>query len=108
MNETAQKAKPLGSVITVVANIVLCEPAVGRQEFREASRLRKEVGRMAQLRRLHDYRSLEIKDVLRPKEVKTAGASAKLPVIESVIVGSLDNQDDIEIGRHTERSAEFF
>jgi hypothetical protein len=58
VNETAQKPEPLGSVIPIVANLVLSEPAVGRQEFREANRLRKEVGVMTLLRSLNDYRSL--------------------------------------------------
>jgi hypothetical protein len=37
VTETTQEAEPLGSVITVVANIVLGEPAVDRQELSRAN-----------------------------------------------------------------------
>jgi hypothetical protein len=61
---------------------------------------------MAELGCLHDYRSLEIKDVLRPKEIETAGAPAELLVKEGVVVGLPGDQSNVEIARHAQMRAE--
>jgi len=107
VDQTAQESEPFSHVAAVPKNVFPGDLAVDRQELGHIGRLRKKVCGMAELGCLHDYRSLEIKDVLGPKEIQTASTSAELLVEERVVVGFPGDQSNVEIARHSQTSAEF-
>jgi len=106
VDQTAQEAKPFSHVAAIPKNVFPGDLAVNRQELGHIGRLGKEVCGMAELGCLHDYRFLEIEDVLGPKEIQTAGTSAELLVEERVVVGFPGYQSNVEIARHAQTRAE--
>src|SRR5271165_234664 len=72
VNHAADKAQPLGCIVTVPPNVILRDPGVHRKKTIHAPGLGEDVRRVAKLWSLHDDGSLNIENVFLPEQIDPA------------------------------------
>ena len=78
MHHTAHEPQRFGNIVPIPANIFLRGSDVRRREFLDASALRKDIRRMAQLRYLRDDCRFQVKNIFLSEQVEPSPAPAEL------------------------------
>jgi hypothetical protein len=78
MNDPAQKAQPLGCIVAVSSDVVLCDLGIHVEKALHASGFGEGVWRVAQLRNFDQNRSLNVEDVFISKQVDSARPAGEL------------------------------
>jgi hypothetical protein len=99
VDETAQKPQPFSYVPAVVPKVVLGHVPIGCQKLRHAGRVGEKIGRMTELRGLHQYSRFTIENVFRTKEIDSTSTPAELFVEKGIVVWLPRNQSDVKIAR---------
>jgi len=88
MNQARLEPQRARNIVTIVADVSFCDFGVRGQESLHAFRLGKDVGSMAQLRRLSHNRPFQVENVLVAEQVNAACPTRELAVEKGIVVGT--------------------
>jgi len=102
VNHAAEKAQPLGSIVAVAPDVILCDLGVQSEEAIHVPGLGEDVCSVAQLRGFDNDGFLNVENVFIPKQINPACPARDLAIEEWVIIRTPADLCDIKVTGKTQ------